>query len=84
MCLREKFRHYRPDFQKPVRTLEADELVQQFLYLESGLADSKDRRGISLGLPKDLSVRRDNLLCVIISALVNNNNHVHRPEFQQG
>jgi hypothetical protein len=69
MCLREKFRNYRPNLATPVNDLGGKEVLRQFLYLESGLADVTDRRGVSFGLAPQLTDRRNELLAHIEGAL---------------
>lgn len=73
MCSKEKFRHLCPNFETPIKKLSAKEIMDQFLYLESGLADEKNPKGISLGLSKHLTLRRDELLKIIKSALETRN-----------
>lgn len=70
MSLRETFGNYRPDFDVPINELEAKEILRQFKYLASGLADEKDaRKGVSLGLPGKLAARYNELQKHIEEAL---------------
>ncbi len=73
MSSRELLRFHRPNFSLPVNELNAREVFTQFLFLDAGLADKKDpRTGVSLGLSKNLFVRREELRKLILIALEKN------------
>jgi hypothetical protein len=70
MCIKEKLRVYRPDFSSRIEDMDPEEILKQYLYLESGAADEKDeRKSVSLGLPVHLRNRRDDLHKHIVSSL---------------
>lgn len=72
MCLRETLRSYKPDFDIEVDDLGADEVLSQYLFLASGLADEMDtKKRVSLGLSEDLKKRKDDLHQMILQALLN-------------
>ncbi len=70
MCSRETLRHYVPDLSIPIKELSAEEILRQFLYLDSGLGDERDqRKDVSIGLSEVNKKRRDDLKAFIMCAL---------------
>lgn len=49
------------DHKKPIERMSGEEVLAEYLYLSSGHADEKERRGTKLGLSEELRVRRQAL-----------------------
>jgi len=71
MSFKKIFKDYQPDFDTPVLELDAEEMVKQHMYLQSGEANMKGPRGRDLGLPENLQKRLCNLDRIILHVMHN-------------
>ena len=63
-------RHHKPDHNKNINQMTAEEILQEFLFLTSGFADVQEpRKGVHMGLPPELSERKAALRLYIVLAI---------------
>lgn len=68
MCL-ETLRHLKPNHKRPLGEMTGDEVIEEYLFLRSGHADTLALRGQSMGLTPELEARRDELHRHIVSCV---------------